>query len=76
VVAYTTMVAAWGIADLLERLFGFGADDIASELHLRIADRKMKGRHALPTPGHICAEPDRWGLGDQPAFLGQRAWPT
>lgn len=76
VVAYTTMVAAWGVADLLERLFGFGADDIAGELHLRIADRKMKGRRALPTPGHICAEPGRWGLGDQQAFLGQRAWPT
>jgi len=76
VVAYTTMVAAWGVADLLERLFGFGADDIAGELHLRIADRKMRSRHALPTPGHICAEPGRWGLGDQEAFLGQRAWPT
>jgi proteasome lid subunit RPN8/RPN11 len=76
VVAYTTMVAAWGVADLLERLFGFGADDIAGELHLRIADRKMKGRHALPTPGHICADRGRWGLGDQPAFLGQSAWPT
>jgi proteasome lid subunit RPN8/RPN11 len=76
VIAYTTMVAAWGVADLLERLFGFGADDIAGELHLRIADRKMKGRHAVPKPGHFCAEPAGWGLGDQRAFLGQRAWPT
>jgi molybdopterin/thiamine biosynthesis adenylyltransferase len=75
VIAYTTMVAAWGVADLFERLFGFGADDIPGELIIRIADRKMKGRRRQPNAGHICAQPQSWGLGDQPAFLGSKVWP-
>lgn len=74
VVAYTTMVASWGVADLLERLFGFGAEDIPGEILLRIADRKMKGRRAEPQPGHVCDDRSKWGLGDQPAFLGQKVW--
>lgn len=76
VVAYTTMVAAWGVADLFERLFGFGADNVVGELLIRIADRKMKGRRREPDPVHICGQPERWGLGDQPAFLGSKVWPT
>lgn len=74
VVAYTTMVASWGVADLLERLFGFGAEDIPGEILLRIADRKMKGRRDEPQPGHVCGDRSKWGLGDQPAFLGQKVW--
>ncbi len=74
VVAYTTMVASWGVADLLERLFGFGAEDISGEILLRIADRKMKGRRAESQPGHVCGDRNKWGLGDQPAFLGQKVW--
>lgn len=76
VIAYTTLVAAQGVADLLERLFGFGADGIPAELRLRIADRKMKGRSTQLQPGHICAEPAEWARGDQPDFLGQMVWPT
>jgi hypothetical protein len=76
VIAYTTMVAAWGIADLLERLFGFGRSDVSSEIRLRIADRKMANRSPQPEPGHICADPSKWGLGDQASFLGQRVWPS
>ena len=76
VIAYTTLVAAQGVADLLERLFGFGTDDIHAELRLRIADRKMKGRSTHPEPGHICAEPAQWARGDQTDFLGQRVWPA
>jgi len=76
VIAYTTMVAAWGVADLFERLFGFGADDVAGELLIRVADRKMKGRRREPDPTHICGQPQRWGLGDQPAFLGSKVWPA
>lgn len=74
VVAYTTMVASWGVADLLERLFGFGAEEIPGEILLRIADRKMKGRRAELQPGHVCGDRNRWGLGDQPDFLGQKVW--
>lgn len=74
VVAYTTMVASWAVADLLERLFGFGAEDVPGEIRLRIADRKMKGRRAEPQPGHVCDDRGKWGLGDQSAFLGQKIW--
>lgn len=74
VVAYTTMVASWGVADLLERLFGFGDEDVPGEILLRIADRKMKGRRAMPQAGHVCDDRSKWGLGDQPAFLGQKVW--
>ncbi len=74
VVAYTTMVASWGVADLLERLFGFGSEDVPGEILLRIADRKMKGRRAEPHPGHVCGDRSKWGLGDQRDFLGQRVW--
>ncbi len=74
VVAYTTMIASWSVADLLERLFGFGAEDMPGEILLRVADRKMKGRPAEPQPGHICDDQSKWGLGDQPAFLGQQVW--
>jgi hypothetical protein len=75
VVAYTTLTAATAVADLLERLFGFGPPDIPGELIVRIADRKMKGRRATPTPGHFCAQLDQFGRGDQPSFLGQPVWP-
>lgn len=74
VVAYTTMVASWAVADLLERLFGFGAEDTPGEILLRIADRKMKGRRAEPQPGHVCEDRSKWGLSDQRDFLGQRVW--
>ena len=74
VVAYTTMVASWAVADLLERLFGFGAEDVPGEILVRIADRKMKGRRGEPQAGHVCGDRDKWGLGDQPAFLGQKVW--
>jgi hypothetical protein len=76
VIAYTTMVGSWGVADLLERLFGFGSADVRGELLLRIADRKMTSRTALPDPEHICGQPRRWGLGDQAEFLGQMIWPS
>jgi hypothetical protein len=75
VVAYTTWAAAAGIADLLERVFGFGASDLPGELIVRIADRKMKGRRSMPSPSHFCGEKTEWGRGDQANFLGQPAWP-
>jgi hypothetical protein len=74
VVAYTTLAAATAVADLIERLFGFGTPDVAGELIIRIADRKMKGRRAAPKAGHVCAEQSEWGRGDQTSFLGQPVW--
>lgn len=75
VIAYTTLVAASGVADLLERLFGFGAPRIGGEMVIRIADRKVKGRSGSPEDGHFCGNAAAWGLGDQSPFLGQAVWP-
>lgn len=75
VIAYTTLVAASGVADLLERLFGFGAPHISGEMVIRIADRKVKGRSGSPEGGHLCGNAAAWGLGDQTPFLGQAVWP-
>lgn len=76
VIAYTTLVAASGVADLLERLFGFGAPHTSGELIMRIADRKVKGRSGNPELGHFCEDATVWGLGDQNHFLGQAVWPA
>jgi ThiF family/Prokaryotic homologs of the JAB domain len=75
VIAYTTLVAASGVADFLERLFGFGAPHISGEMVIRIADRKVKGRSGSPEDGHFCGDAAAWGLGDQTPFLGQAVWP-
>lgn len=75
VIAYTTLVAASGVADLLERQFGFGSPHISGEMVLRIADRKVKGRSGSPQDGHFCGNAATWGLGDQTPFLGQAVWP-
>lgn len=74
VVAYTTIVAAWGVADLLERLFGFGVQDARPEMRLRIADRKMTSLSGVARLDHICGQRNQWGLGDQERFLGQAVW--
>ena len=55
VVAYTTAVAAAAVAELLERLVGYGGDAIVpNEILLRIHDRESSGNHQSPTEGHYC----------------------
>lgn len=76
VVAYTTLIAAWAIADVLERLFGFGEDQPASGMLIRIADRKITTRRRSANPEHFCADRSSWGRGDQEHFLGVRVWPA
>lgn len=54
VVAFTTMVAAAAVNELLERLVGYGNPDRPSELLLRIHDRAISLNEESPQAGHYC----------------------
>lgn len=75
VVAYTTLVAAWAVAELLERLVGYGPEPRPSEILLRCHEREISTNMASPRGGHYC-HPDsgKLGLGMTSPFLEQ-AWP-
>jgi hypothetical protein len=75
VVAYTTAVAAAAVGELLERLVGYGDDDVPSEVLLRLHDREVSTNIAEPRSKHYC-HPDsgKIGLGVTEPFLEQM-WP-
>ena len=52
VVAFTTMVAATAVGELLERLVGYGHPARPSELLLRMHDREISTNIAEPKPRH------------------------
>jgi hypothetical protein len=54
VVAYTTMVAAAAVGELLERLIGYGPDEVPSEILLRIHDREVSTNQQEPRERHYC----------------------
>lgn len=76
VVAYTTMVAAFAVNELLDRLIGFGQSPLPTELIIRAHDHELSSNQAHPRPRHYC-DPDQhlWGRGDTPHFL-ERTWST
>ena len=74
VVPYTTMVAAFAVNELIERLVGF-ADRAPGELRVRVHDRKLSPSATASDPGHFCADRDNWGAGDREPFLGRSLWP-
>ena len=76
VVAYTTMVGAWAVSELLERLIGYGPDQRPSEILLRCHEREISTNMASPRVGHYC-HPDsgKLGLGMTSPFLEQ-VWPA
>ncbi|MFB7976568.1 ThiF family adenylyltransferase, partial [Bacillus subtilis] len=70
VVAFTTMVAAAAVSELLERLVGYGDPDRPSEVLLRIHDRAVSVNDAHPQTGHYC-DPSRPCIGtDGEMYLG------
>ena len=72
VVAFTTMVAATAVGELLERLVGYGHPARPSELLLRMHDREISTNIAEPKPRHYChRDQSKWGLGDTEPFLEQ-----
>ena len=54
VVAFTTLVAATAVGELLERLIGYGDTPAPTEQLLMIHDRSIRTNRIPPTPGHYC----------------------
>lgn len=70
VVAYTTLTAAYAVADFLQRLFGFGASRLSGKLLLLISDRSIGRPAGESREGCYCVPSSKWGLGDRRAPLG------
>jgi hypothetical protein len=74
VVAFTSGVASFAVAELLERLIGYGPDPEPGEILLRFHDREISTNVALPKLRHYChPESNLIGIGDRSPYLGQ-AW--
>jgi molybdopterin/thiamine biosynthesis adenylyltransferase len=75
VVAFTTMVGSMAVAELLERLVGYGPLDRPGEVLLRMHEREISTNRAVPRRGHYCdPKAGKLGLGITAPFLDQ-AWP-
>src|SRR5262249_28394109 len=74
VVAYTTLTAAYAVADFLQRVFGFGGSRLPGKLLLLISDHGIGRPSGESRQGCYCVPTDKWGLGDRKAPLGL-AWP-
>lgn len=70
VIAYTTGIAAFAVAELLNRLFGIDDDPPASELVAQFHFRRIGGNTRPPEQEHWCADPGNLGAGDTEPFLG------
>lgn len=76
VVAFTTMVAAAAVNELLERLIGFGPEPRPSEVLLRCHDREISTNVAAPHLRHYCDfASGKLGIGITEPFLEQ-TWPA
>jgi len=76
VVAFTTLVAANAVSELLERLIGYGPDPRPSEILLRCHEREISTNVSVPLEGHYCHPSSRkLGMGMTQLFLEQ-TWPT
>jgi hypothetical protein len=76
VVAFTTLVAATAVSEMLERLIGYGPDPRPSEVLLRYHEREISTNVALPRERHYCHPAcGKIGLGFTDPFLEQ-AWPN
>lgn len=72
VVAYTTLISAYAVGELLERLIAYGPEPPPSELIIRIHDREVSVNRQLPHSRHYC-DPNsgKIGLGITEPFLEQ-----
>lgn len=72
VVAFTTLVAAAAVSELLERLVGYGPDDVPSEILLRVHDREVSTNQQAPREKHYChLASGKLGRGITDPFLEQ-----
>ena len=70
VVAFTTLVAATAVGELLERLVGYGDTPTPTELILYIHDRNVRQNREEPRLGHYCDPPTVRVGTDRNMFLG------
>ncbi len=70
VVAFTTMVAATAVGELLERLVGYGDTPTPSELVLYIHDRAIRGNVEPARTGHYCDPARQQTARDPEMYLG------
>ncbi|MGO8990129.1 MAG: ThiF family adenylyltransferase [bacterium] len=76
VVAFTTLVGATAVSELLERLVGYGPEPRPSEILLRCHEREISINIARPRKGHYChSSSGKLGIGMTQPFLEQ-VWPT
>lgn len=76
VIAFTTIVGAVAVSELLERLIGYGPDLRPSEVLLRCHEREISTNIAKPRAGHYCHPSScKLGMGMTQPFLEQ-IWPT
>ncbi len=69
VVTYTTMIATFGVDELLQRLFGFG-EGASAELLVRPTRREIRRLGGASREGHFCADPRVLGRADREPPLG------
>jgi molybdopterin/thiamine biosynthesis adenylyltransferase len=75
VVAYTTMVAAIAVSEMLERFVGYGPELRPSEVLLRCHEREISTNVQSPEPRHYCNPGSgKIGMGLTTPFLEQ-TWP-
>ncbi len=73
VVSFTSLTAALAIAELLERLVGYGVNPAPTELLARLHDRELSANTREPVEGHYChPSSGQLGVGDQEPFLAWR----
>lgn len=76
VVAFTTLVGATAVSELLERLIAYGPEPRPSEILLRCHEREISINIAQPRKGHYChPSSGKLGMGMTQPFLEQ-VWPT
>ncbi|MDP9226410.1 MAG: ThiF family adenylyltransferase [Actinomycetota bacterium] len=68
---FTTLVASFAVAEMLDRLVDYSSTTARpTELILRLHDRKLSTNSKQPKPGHWCGKTANWGRGDSANFLG------
>ena len=76
VVAFTTLVGATAVSELLERLISYGPEPRPSEILLRFHEREISTNIVEPRVGHYChPSSGKLGMGITEPFLGQ-IWPA
>ena len=76
VIAYTTLVSATAVSELILRLTG-AAIDGAARIMIMAHDRRISTASKPLDRGHWCGQPQTWGIGvTRRHYLGRAGWPS